>query len=122
MQWYEAVIRWEHPSLWEEKECEMIVTCSTEEAAIMYLDDTLNSLQNHGRIVTHVEVRQALTTEERAREAERLQKQTEQAHMRGKSFVDQNGLRVHDGGVYGIDEQGDLYELEPLMPFRPSEY
>ncbi len=37
-------------------------------------------------------------------------------------FVDQNGLTVYDGGVYGIDENGGLYDIEPLVPFRPSEY
>lgn len=38
------------------------------------------------------------------------------------SFTDQNGLTVQQGGVYGIDEQGDLYDIEPLNRFRPSEY
>lgn len=38
----------------------------------------------------------------------------------GKAFRDQNGEWVHDGAVYGIDEQGELYELE--APGRMSDY
>jgi hypothetical protein len=39
-----------------------------------------------------------------------------------QSFTDQNGQTVHDGGVYGVDEQGSLYEIEPIVPHRPSDY
>jgi len=46
----------------------------------------------------------------------------EKASHRGKFFIDQNGLTVQDGAMYGTDEQGDLYDLEPLCSFRPSEY
>ncbi len=41
---------------------------------------------------------------------------------KGYSFTDQNGIQVHDGQMYGIDQNGDLYDLEPLIPFHPSEY
>lgn len=46
----------------------------------------------------------------------------EYVYPKGKAFTDQNGETVIQGGVYGINEQGDLYDLEPVKHFRPSEY
>lgn len=40
----------------------------------------------------------------------------------GKAFVDQTGQTVIQDGVYGVDEHGDLYDLEPVERIRPSEY
>jgi len=40
----------------------------------------------------------------------------------GTTFTDQNGLTVQHGAMYGIDGNGDLYDLEPLAPIKPSEY
>lgn len=48
--------------------------------------------------------------------------QQSEEYEQGHSFTDQNSLTVHQGGVYGTDEHGDLYEIEPLTHIRPSEY
>ncbi len=53
---------------------------------------------------------------------ERENEQRYEVSCEGLFFTDQNGLTVQDGAMYGIDEQGDLYDLEPLCSFRPSEY
>lgn len=41
---------------------------------------------------------------------------------RGRSFTDQNGFTVLQGCNYGIDEYGNLYDLESHESFKPSEY
>ena len=45
--------------------------------------------------------------------------------LRAESLVEWEAamnLPTHISEVYGIDEFGDLYDLEPIPRFRPSEY
>lgn len=51
-----------------------------------------------------------------------LQLSDDMAEVNQHSFTDQNGLQVHNGEMYGINEQGELYAIEPIVPFHPSEY
>lgn len=46
----------------------------------------------------------------------------EDAYQQGKAFTDQNNFTAIEGGVYGVNEHGDLYDLDTHEVFKPSEY